>query len=205
MNVSDSRIIEQLRGDGESALSRLFMSYRDKLRQFVQAKIAPELTPRLDGSDIVQEAFILAKRRLPSYVKDPTSTFYDWLRSICIETLSLNCNKHLNVQSRSIYREVESFSTAKKSDPLLQLTAPPKSDGPIPGVQIDEVRAKVFEMIKTMKTSDREILILKHVHDKSLKEAAVELQVSYEAVRKRYRRALKRLGRLAKSFKKEME
>ena len=203
MSVSDSRIIEQLRGGGDAALSRFFMMYRQTLRQLVQSRMSPELLPRLDGSDIVQEAFILAKQRVPTYVSNPTSPFFDWLRGICLETLSLNANKHINTQRRSIHREAVSFSTAKKSDPLLQIAH--RKEGVITGSQIDEVRSKVVDMIKTMKSADREILLLKHVHEKSLKQAAVELQISYEAVRKRYRRALQRLGRLAKSLKKEME
>jgi RNA polymerase sigma-70 factor (ECF subfamily) len=193
---SDKALIVRLEQESESVFTELFMGYRAELRRFIQAKIDPKLSSRIDGSDVIQEAFIAAKKQLPEYIRNPKQPFQKWLKSICLKALSANREKHLKAQRRSVFRETSSFTELDASTTPFKLQMAQSSPSSI--IAKAETRQLVIEIVESMNRNDKQILKLVHIEDKSLGEAAKDLNISYEAVKKRYRRALIRLSQLAK-------
>src|SRR5262245_63866860 len=68
-------------GDRE-AIVELLDRYRARLRRMVALRLDPRLQGRVDASDVIQEGYLDAVRRLEEYVRDPSVPFYIWLRSL---------------------------------------------------------------------------------------------------------------------------
>src|SRR5262245_42149914 len=66
-------------GDRE-AIAELLARYRGRLRHMVALRLDPRLQGRVDASDVIQEGYLDAIRRLEEYIHGPSVSFYVWLR-----------------------------------------------------------------------------------------------------------------------------
>jgi len=87
-------------GDGR-ARERLLDRYRQRLRRMVEVR----LDPRLDASDIVQEALADAGRELSEYLRDRPLSFYPWLYRLAADWLAQAHRHHLKAQARAVGRQ----------------------------------------------------------------------------------------------------
>ena len=62
------RLLERIQAGDRSAFERLFARYRPYLHRVVAARLDPKVLPRVDPSDVVQEAQMEVYRRLPDYL-----------------------------------------------------------------------------------------------------------------------------------------
>src|SRR5262245_28051241 len=58
----------------------LLERYRGRLRRMVAMRFDLRLRGRVDASDVIQEGYLDAMRRLDEYIRDPAVPFYIWLR-----------------------------------------------------------------------------------------------------------------------------
>jgi RNA polymerase sigma-70 factor (ECF subfamily) len=73
----------------------------------ISLRLDSRLQGRIDPSDVIQEAYLEAARRLPVYMREPEPMpFFLWLRFLAAQTLQLVHRKHLGVQARDLNREV---------------------------------------------------------------------------------------------------
>lgn len=93
------------RGDQE-AIGSLLERHRDRLRRMVRLRLDRRLQGRLDASDVIQEAYIDACRRLPEYLRDPAIPFFLWLRFLTGQRLLALHEHHLGAKARDPRREV---------------------------------------------------------------------------------------------------
>lgn len=196
--TNPARVSELLRrasaGDVE-ALGSVLEPYRCRLRRMIALRINRRLQGRVDASDIVQESYIDAARRLGEYTSNPSVPFYVWLRTLAGQRLVALYRLHLGAQARdagrefTLYRGVmpEATSAALAAQLLGRITTP--SHAAIRA----ERRLRLQEVLNQMDPIDREILALRHFEQMSNGEAAAALGLDKSAASKRYARALVRL------------
>ena len=80
-------LLRQAGAGDEPARQELLARHRAYLCRFVELRLDPKLRPRLDPSDVVQEAQLEAVRRLPDYLRQPALPFRLWLRQIAYDRL----------------------------------------------------------------------------------------------------------------------
>src|SRR5262245_4640546 len=85
----------------DRALQRLLYLHRDRLRGLVAVRMDRRLAPRIDPSDIVQEALADASRKLPGYLRDRPLPFYPWLRRLALERVIQAHRRHLRSPVRA--------------------------------------------------------------------------------------------------------
>ena len=74
--------------DGDkAAVDELFSRYRKRLKQMVRFRLNRLLQGRVDDSDILQETFLEAAKRLPDYLENQPLPFFLWLRHITGEKI----------------------------------------------------------------------------------------------------------------------
>ena len=66
--------------DRRKLFADLFMAHRTRLRLMVQLRLDPRLQRRVDSSDVLQEAYLQASRRLDEYLENPKLPYFLWLR-----------------------------------------------------------------------------------------------------------------------------
>jgi RNA polymerase sigma-70 factor (ECF subfamily) len=189
------RLLERLRAGDRQALGELFAAYSARLERMVELRMDHHLRGRLDPSDVVQDAFLDAARRLDTYLRDQRLPPFLWLRLIVGERLLNLHRQHRGARMRdaalevSLYRDPlpEASSAALASMLLGRLTSPTQA-----AVRAERL-LRIQEALNSLDPIDREVLALRHFEQLSRGETAQALNITEEAGAKRYIRALKRL------------
>lgn len=201
-NEIDDLLHSAAEGD-QQALNKLFDLYRSRLKKMVRLRLNRRLQGRVDDSDILQDAYLEAARRLPDYLQDPKAPFFLWLRRIAGDQLLEVHRTHLGTQMRDVDREVSlhrgplpaANSISLAAQLLGRLTSPSQA-----AVKA-EMRIKLQEALNSLDPLDREILALRHFEQLTNAEAAQELELEPSAASKRYIRALARLQKTLRELR----
>lgn len=198
-NADDTTVLLDKANNGDAAaVEELFSRHRVRLHRMVQLRISPLLKGRVDASDVVQESFLEAWRRLEDYLQDPRMPFFLWLRFLTRQQIFAVHNRHAGVKARDPRREValyegvlpEASSEALASQLLGQLPSPSEV------IVRAELQLQLQTGLDALQPEDREILALRHFEQLTSAEAAKELGITEAAAAKRYLRALMRLRKL---------
>lgn len=186
------QLLDRAKGGDDSAVRTLFSRHRPFLRQVVEARINPQLRPRIDPSDVVQETHVEACRQLERFVDRPPLPFRLWLRKLACQRLTMLERRHIGAARRSLTREVRLSvsSSLKFARQVLEWRGGPASQA-IRREALHHVREALAELGE----ADREILLLRNLEQLSNEEAARVLQIEPVAASQRYGRALLRLRR----------
>jgi RNA polymerase sigma-70 factor, ECF subfamily len=190
-----ARLVQQAVAGDQHAWTLLMNCHRDRLRCLVAVRLDRRLRGRVDPSDVIQEASLVAAKQLPAYAANPQMPFYLWLRWLTGQRLVDQHRRHLGARAREANREISLFhgafpeaSSADLAAVLLgQLTSPSQA-----AVRIEQT-IKLQEALNTLEPIDREVLALRHFEQLSNGEAAEVLGLDKSAASKRYARALVRL------------
>ena len=188
-------LLARARSGDRSAVDQLLARHRGRLRQMVVVRMDERLSARIDPSDVVQEALVVAAEKLPAYLRQPPISFYPWLRRITWERLIDAHRRHIRAGRRSVSRE-ESLGLSDSSALQLADRLAASGTNPLARLLRDELCARVQAILARLATGDREILLLRHLEQLTSAESAEILGVSEEAAKKRYLRAVQRFRRL---------
>src|SRR5581483_5839364 len=86
-------------------LGELFTRHREHLRRMVQARVDDRLGQRIDPSDVLQDAYLDAQKRLCHAEKMQVPPLV-WLRQITEQTLIDLHRRHLLAECRAVGKEV---------------------------------------------------------------------------------------------------
>jgi RNA polymerase sigma-70 factor (ECF subfamily) len=166
--------------------------HHDRLRRMIDLRLDPRVRGRVDPSDVLQETYLDAARRLSNYLADPPLPFFLWLRQLAGTWLAKAHRAHLATHGRDVRREVAlgntEASSAALADGLLG-----REGRPSEVARQGELRAQLIAAIERLDPLDREVLALRHFEQLTNAETARVLSLSVAAASKRYVRALERL------------
>jgi len=195
-SAQTNRLLEQARAGDQGALNELFALYRARLKRMVELRLDRRLQARIDASDVVQEAYVDAVRRLEEYLREPSSyPLFLWLRLVVGERLLKLHRQHLGTQMRDAGLEVSIYRGALPAASSAALAAQllGKHTSPTQAAIRAERMLRLQDALNTLDPIDREVLSLRHFEELSVSETAQVLEIEESAAAKRYVRALKRL------------
>ena len=199
--IESSSDIERLRDRGVAELADQFSKARAQIRKMIDMRLDRKLLGRIDASDVVQEAFIEASRRLPEYLDAPKVSPYMWLRQIGRQVLAVHYREHVGTAGRTVHREAEPGKCPIVNSESVAGQMAASVASPHSVIAKAELLQKILILIESMAPEDREVLSLKQFEQLTFQEVALELNVSMEAAKKRYQRAVIRLGQIAAHLK----
>lgn len=179
------------RGD-QSAIRKLLAPHRGRLRRMVALRLDSGVAARVDASDIVQEAFMDAARKLADYERDRPLPFYPWLHRLASERLAAAHRKH-RTGNRDVAREHKGFAWNEDSAPLLIDRLVAQEDTPAQRLIAEERRKRVREALELLAPADREILVMRYLEDLSFPEISAILEIGESAAKMRHLRAIERI------------
>jgi RNA polymerase sigma-70 factor (ECF subfamily) len=196
-------LINSATGGDAAALAELFRRHRKRLRQMVRLRLDRRLQGRVDPSDIIQDAFIDAARKISDYKRQRHELpFYLWLRLLTGERLLRVHRLHLEAAMRDAGREVSIYRGALPQASSESLAA--QLLGRLTSVSRNLIRAEVQlqlqQALEQMDSIDREIIVLRHFEELSNMEAAQVLGISQQAASNRHLRAMTRLKAILRSI-----
>jgi RNA polymerase sigma-70 factor (ECF subfamily) len=188
-------LMEQAVAGDRDALNQLFSSHHARLKRMVEMRLDRRLQPRIDASDVIQDAYLEVAQRLPEYTANPQLPLFLWLRLVVGERLMKLHRHHLGAQMRDAGREVSLYRGALPAASSAALAAQllGKHTSPTQAAVRAERLFRLQEALNSLDPVDREVLSLRHFEELNRAETAQALGIEEAAAAKRYFRALKRL------------
>lgn len=195
---TDRDLLEQIGRGERDALDALLTQHRERLRRMIALRLDRRVQGRIDPSDVIQEAYVEACRRIDEFRRDPSVPFFVWLRFLTGQKLAHIHRKELGVQARDAARDVsinrgplpEATSAALAAQLVGKLTAPSQA------AMRAEMKIRLQDALNQMEPVDREVLALRHFEQLSNSETALILGLSEPGACNRYVRALERLKKV---------
>jgi RNA polymerase sigma-70 factor (ECF subfamily) len=190
---TDELLARARRGD-PAARQQLLHEHRERLRRMVGVRLDRRLSPRIDASDVVQEALAEADRELDGYLRHPEMPFYPWLRRFAWDRLLKLHRFHVKARRRSVEREAGEILPLP-DESAVDLVDRIAGSGTSPSRRLirEELRTNVRRGLDAMAAPDREVLVLRYLEQLSFEEVSAVLGVGVGAVKMRHLRALARL------------
>ncbi len=190
-------------GDAEP-LGLVLEGYRDRLRRMLQLRLAPVLMGRVAVSDVLQEAYIEATRRLPGYLDEQASAprenrqgmpLYLWVRYLAGQQLARAYRFHLGTMARDAGRDQAMVIGGVPGASSVHLAAALAESGVSPSgaASSKEVREILADALESLDETDREILMLRHFEQMPNKDIARLLGLSESGASLRHLRAMDRM------------
>jgi RNA polymerase sigma-70 factor (ECF subfamily) len=187
---TDALLARSAAGD-RAARGELLERHRRRLKRMVAVRLDRRLAPRVDPSDVVQEALAEAAHRLDDYLRERPMPYYPWLRRLAWVRVDKAHRRH-TAGRRDVGREeppgLPDRSAVALADRLLA-----GDTGPADAAERAERRAAVRAALDQLPPADREVLVLRYLERLATAETAAVLGVTENAVRLRHMRALERL------------
>lgn len=169
--------------------------FRGYLHVLAQIELSPRLRAKVDPSDIVQQSLLEAHQGLAAFRGRSEGELAAWLRMILSRNL-LNTIRDFGAAKRDVRREqpmavkIDQSSVRLENFLAAQLTSP--SQKLLRGERAEQLAAALSEL----PDDQRQAVILKHFHERSLAEIAAEMDRSTMAVAGLLKRGLKKLRTL---------
>src|SRR6266571_1326801 len=103
---TNEELLDAARNGDEGALALLVERHRGRLERMVRLRMDRRLQGRVDPADVVQEAYLALRGKVPQYSTDPRLPFFLWLRLEVGQKLVDVHRFHLNTQMRDAGQEV---------------------------------------------------------------------------------------------------
>jgi RNA polymerase sigma-70 factor (ECF subfamily) len=175
----------------------LLARHRDRLRKMVAWRLDRRLAARIDPSDVVQEVFLEASRKMDRYLRERPLPFFPLLRALTAEQLATLHRRHVRAQGRSVLREEPGIlNLPDESAAELAARLVTSSTSPTKRAIRQEQCERVRKALGWLRDRDREVLVLRNLEQLSVADTAEVLGISTSAVKVRHMRALERLHAL---------
>ncbi len=196
-------LLKQMRAGDQQALAEVFSHYRERLRRIIHFRLDYRLAGRISESDVLQETFIAAAKRLDHFGEKESMPAFLWLRLVTGQQLTDLHRQHLQAEMRDVRKEVALPHNAPSPHTSMAIAA--QLVGKMTAVSEVVARAERIQRLEaalnSMDPIDREVIALRHFEELSNVETAKVLGIDPSAASKRYLRAMKRLADLMAEFK----
>ncbi len=175
-------------GQGEpAAVAELFARHREEVRRAVALRLDRRLAARVDISDVLQETYLEASRRLPDYLRQRPLPFALWLRWLAREKVLALHRQHLYADRR------EAAPLPADSSALLVRGLLGREPSPSQAATAAEAAERLRLALGQLDEDERDLILWRHFEQLTNREIARLLGITEAAAAKRYVRALERL------------
>jgi RNA polymerase sigma-70 factor (ECF subfamily) len=193
MPTSVSDLILAARSGEPGALDTLMGHYRNYLRLLARASIDTSVRVRADPSDAAQEALLKACQGFGDFRGTSEAELAAWLRRIMTNYLTDLERRH-HAEGRDVGRERSLEEVLEHSSFALSRLVPVAEDSPSWRARRREMSVVVADALAALDPDDREVLILRSLHELGWAEVGRRMKRSGDAARVLWARALRRLG-----------
>jgi RNA polymerase sigma-70 factor (ECF subfamily) len=190
--------IQAARQGDANAVAALIEHYRPYLRLLAKIYFGKRLQSKLDESDLVQEASLLATRDLANFRGTTEAELAMWLRSI-LSNVAANARRHFDQQKRSVRLEQQFQNELDRSSAGVSRVAGDESS-PSQRVARRERAVVLAEALEELDVEQRMVITMRDLEGYSLEEIADDLGKTRNAVQKIWARAISEMRRILKEM-----
>ena len=195
--VGIARCISNAREGQQEALNELLETHRNYLRVLAASCLHHEMRGKADPSDAVQETLLKVHENFRHFRGTTEVEWMAWLRKILVNHLS-DYQKGFRRERRSVTREQSLESLVDRSSAMLRNFVPAPGPSPSQDAQRREAAALVADAIAELEPEDRDVVILRNLHELDWNTVGERTGRSPDAARMLWARAMQRVGGLLK-------
>jgi len=201
---SRDEIVAALTAEREEALAKYFFAVQGRLKRIVNFRLDYRLGGRVSESDVIQETYVRAAKRIDSFLDKDDMPFFVWLRLEVNQKLHEIHRHHFGAEKRDVRKEIKLGHNNDSGKTSMQLAAHIVAQLTSPSRLIERAEqiAILEKTLGEMNELDREVIALRNFEELTNIETAKALGIEPAAASKRYLRALKRLREIMESAKK---
>lgn len=169
--------------------------FRNYLRILALTQMPNRIQGRVDASDLVQETLLDAHKDWARFAGNNEHELQAWLRKILVRNL-LTSLRYAQQQKRDVRREVAITAKVDQSSVCLEKFLAADQTSPSQCVHRGERYERLFEALVQLPDDQRQAVMLKHLHGKSLEEVAAAMDRSITAAGGLLKRGMSRLREL---------
>lgn len=190
-------LLEKIHDGQQDAVRSLVAREFTWVQARVRKRLGAGLRRKAETDDFVQEAMMHALRYGPKVVVSDRGHLRALLARI-VENVLRDQSDHFRAQRRAIDRE-----RALRNDSILHLDAPVGQVGRPSQVAMEKERQAWVQLgLELLDPDDREVILLRDYDDLSFDEVGEKLDLTGDAARMRYNRALPKLARKVESLRR---
>ncbi len=186
-------LLDTARAGSAEDFGTLIAGLRDYLLLVANRELTPNVRAKISASDVVQETFIQAQRKIAAFEGGTTGELLAWLRGILLNKIQVAEQRYIGVQARDVRREVE--LNARSASAGREAALLDRHESPSRHAIIAERSAAVDEMLGRLPSEYERVLRLRYWEQLSLDEIAQQMNRSADAVQKLWFRAVERIKR----------
>jgi RNA polymerase sigma-70 factor (ECF subfamily) len=174
--------------------------YREYLRLLAELQLDGRLQGKIDLSGVIQQTMLEAYQALPKYERQDSDHLAAWLRRILANNLTDEIRK-LKTGKRDLGRERSLEAALDQSSVRLQEWLAADQSSPSVNARRQEQALHLSAALAKLPDAQREALLLRHFHGKSLAQIAQHLDRSHAAVAGLLKRGLQQLRNQLQDWK----
>lgn len=171
-----------------SCFIRSLDAHRSRLKCLVHRRIGPHLVAKVDASDIVQEAFMIAVRNVQRCQARSATEQAAWLRGILLNVLRMT-------QRRFLWTIRYQATLEVRGDEVMDGLEDSRTS-PSEIIRKDEGRERLAAALRTLPERDRQLVLARYWERLSYEEIAERLGMTPGAAQKARARAVLKLKRI---------
>jgi RNA polymerase sigma-70 factor (ECF subfamily) len=189
-------LLTQARSGGPECLGRLLQYYYNYLKLLVATHIDEKLQARCSPSDILQETYCEAHRDFDQFRGNTEAEFIAWLRTILVNNMAREIEKHVLAAKRDVRREVSLDAMGEaleRSAIRLESVLAYQGHSPSSHINRHERTVMLANLLAELPSDYSKVLVLRHCEGLPFKDIAERMERSTGAVRMLWLRAIGQL------------
>lgn len=198
----ESKLVSQLNSGDDAVLADLFSHYHERLKRIVRFRLDHRLAGRISESDVIQESYLSASKRVDHFRGKEDLPFFVWLRLVVNQQMADLHRQHLQAEKRDVRKEISLERPAISPHTSLAMAAQLVGRATSASRAYSRIEriAKLEDALNHMEPIDREVIALRHFEELTNSEVAKVLDIDEQASSKRYVRAMKRMKEIVKTI-----
>ncbi len=188
-------LLERANKGEEAAFQELFRRHKARLLQAIALRMDRRVAARVDASDVLQETYLEAFKRLPRYLQLRPMPFYLWLCWIAREKVLALHRRHLGADKRAVTHETP-LLPADSSATFVSAVIAGHEPSPSQALAKTELAERLRLALGKLDEDERDLILWRHFEQLNTREMAQLLEISEAAAAKRYIRAVERLRKI---------
>lgn len=176
LDPTQTNLIDRAQAGDRSAFDHLVESHRERLAAFVGKRMSRYLRGRFELEDVLQETFLKAFQSIAAFEERGPDSFLHWLRGIAENLLLYWAREHHRTDQLPLLADVQASAVSPSKD-----------------LRREERFDRLQRILAGFSSEQREVILLARVEGLPMKEVAVRLGRSPDAVRQILWRALQKL------------
>ncbi len=192
--IREDELARQAAQGDQVALTLLLMQTKRDLHGYIAGKLPAGLSGVVGADDVVQNTHVEVYRRIADFEWQGTGSFGRWLRTIAIRKLR-DAIRHHRRAKRGGGRQPAALNGGAREDSMIalidMLAAPGKTPSRV--VARDEAVSAVEKALESLNEDQRRAIMLVHIEEKPIAEAAEAMGRSDRSIHGLLRRGLEKL------------